>query len=247
MRTIIILVTISLLAIGCKGQGPKKEKSNNIKQQMKNYKIEEYNYKHDKKIFYGIGIAAFASVEVYVDDILIARKETAGNLSFGVELNTWLLENGTHTYKVRYLPQKGKDMVLPYLLTETDITIDHWEYVENSTERPLSKKENYTEQRIRIPVPPEPVPVWEVSGEFEVTDLPYELEGWKNSQDLSKIDRDELEKEVVGYYKYLRDLLSEGKVEEYLSQSKSKDKETIIATYDGELDWYKGEKRKKIF
>ncbi len=242
MKPILTLMAVIIFTC-CKGQETK-ENINNVEQKMKNSKIKKYEYRHNKKIFYGIGISAFASVEVYINDILIAKKETAGNISLGVELNEWLLENGLHTYKVRYLPQKGKSMVFPYLLEETDITIDHWEYVENSVEKPLSKKENYTEERMRIPVPPTEVPVWEVTGKFEVIDLPYKLQGWKNSLDLSKIDRDELEKEVVDYYKYLRNLLNNGEVEEYLSQSLQKDQEIATSMYDENLDWYTGKERK---
>lgn len=240
MKKIALLLTLSIFT-SCKGQ-EQKEKS--LKKEMKNYKIEKYDYKHDKKIFYGIGVSAFASVEIYVDDILLERKETSGNLSLGIELNDWLLENGTHTYKVRYLPQKGKNMVLPYLLKETDITIDRWEYVKNSVKRPLSNKENYTDVRIRIPVPPEPVPVWEIKGEFEVTGLPYKLEGWQNSQDLSKMDKDVLKKEVVAYYNYYRGLLNNGKIEESLLEEHKKNSEVAIATYD-DPNWYLEEKNMK--
>ncbi|WP_158978216.1 hypothetical protein [Cellulophaga sp. L1A9] len=242
MKSISILCVL-LLFFNCKGQDKKKLKSS-IATSDTIQKIQPYTYTHDKQIHYGVGISCFASFELYIDDILVAKEETAGNISKGIELNEWVLKNGTHQFKVRYLPQTGKEFVEPYLLTETKVVIDHWNYVENSVIRPHSGAEEYESKFFEVPVPTEKVPFWEFSGEFKVENLPFELTGWTESQDLSKMDQDQLLKEVVIYYEYWRKLLNEGKVKQLLKEEKQKNIELATATYD-DPNWYYTEEAKQ--
>ncbi|WP_158978220.1 hypothetical protein [Cellulophaga sp. L1A9] len=235
MKSISILCVL-LLFFNCKGQD-KKELKSSIATSDTIQKIQPYTYTHDKQIHYGIGISCFASFELYIDDILVAKEETAGTISSGVELNDWVLKNGTHNFRVRYLPQTGKEFVEPYLLTETRVTIEHWNYVENSVLRPHSGKEQYESIFFEVPVPTQKVPFWEFSGEFEVENLPFELTGWTESQDLSKMDQDELLKEVIIYYEYFRGLLNEGNIKQLLIEEKQKNMDVAIATYD-DPNWY---------
>ncbi|MGV0919331.1 hypothetical protein ACTS94_02915 [Empedobacter falsenii] len=51
------------------------------------------------------------------------------------------------------------------------------------------QKLNFPDLKTQVPI---------VSGQWDFkANLPFKLEGWKNSEDLSKCDKDKLEKEVV--------------------------------------------------
>lgn len=58
-----------------------------------------------------------------------------------------------------------------------------------------------------------------------------ELEGWSNSEDLRDMDSVEPHKEVLAYYEYLRGLLNDGKIDEYLELTEQSKMERTIADY----------------
>jgi len=65
-------------------------------------------------------------------------------------------------------------------------------------------------------------------------DLPYELEAWSNGQDLSKMDRDELEKKVLGFYEKSRTILNNGDADTWLKMIQKRSSETYIFNYTDE-------------
>lgn len=65
-----------------------------------------------------------------------------------------------------------------------------------------------------------------------MTDLPYKLKGWSDGEDLSQLDKQELEKEVLAFYQHLRSLLNDGKITEFMALNKVNDYETSIFVYD---------------
>lgn len=54
-------------------------------------------------------------------------------------------------------------------------------------DRTINKVSKYvTDAPLEIKRPTNPIPYFEQEWEVDVKDLPYELEGWSNGQDLSK-------------------------------------------------------------
>jgi hypothetical protein len=72
--------------------------------------------------------------------------------------------------------------------------------------------------------------VFEFKGNF-VADVPYQLEGWHNSQDLSRENKDELLKEAVAAYKSFRNILIKKDVRAYASLMYDKEVELAKAYY----------------
>ena len=66
-------------------------------------------------------------------------------------------------------------------------------------EAPLgySNEIDYEKSELNIALPPANVPIWEQKWELDIKDLPYDLKGWTDSQDLRKMDHDILQKEVL--------------------------------------------------
>lgn len=72
--------------------------------------------------------------------------------------------------------------------------------------------------------------VFEFQGFFDVT-VPYQIEGWKNSKDLSKENPDKLLKEAVAAYSNFRNVLIRKDVNAYASMMYDKEVELAKAFY----------------
>ena len=82
-----------------------------------------------------------------------------------------------------------------------------------------------------IVAPKEDVPYFEQEWDVELTELPYELEGWSKGQDLRKWDKKELEKKVVAFHQRTRKILNEGNSEAWLKLIQKRFDEVCIFDY----------------
>ncbi len=56
---------------------------------------------------------------------------------------------------------------------------------------------DYAKSELNIQAPAEPVAFWEQTWEVNVKDLPYQVKGWRESEDLRKINKDTLKKKCL--------------------------------------------------
>ena len=82
-----------------------------------------------------------------------------------------------------------------------------------------------------IVAPKEDVPYFEQEWDVELTELPYELEGWSKGQDLRKWDKDKLEKKVVAFHQKIRKILNDGNSEEWMKLIQKRFDEVCIFDY----------------
>ncbi|WP_282133538.1 hypothetical protein [Cellulophaga baltica] len=204
----------------------------------------------EKQITYAIHINAKTPYEIYLDDIPIERNYESG-MNSTIELNQYLLKNGKHKLKVRYLPRPDSvdGLLQPnhvYNSKDSKWNIYFLNYVKNK-EKPLGYEGelDYQNNELLIVAPPEPVLFWEQTFELNVDALPYELEGWSNGQNLEDLNKDELKKEVFKEYNKIRDLLNLGKVDEYISINKKKYLEMAVCLYTKDVNTYWSESVKK--
>lgn len=213
----------------------------NKKELLKNYKIMNYEYKTDQRPSYGIEYNTTLKCELWINDVPLERNYNVSHKSNAEIINDLLLGNGKHTFTMKFFPNatsKEDSLITQEDMKWTKIKLVKAEVIPNSPYGETKNREELID--FKIPEITTPVPYFEFTGEFEVTDLPYELEGWKNSQDLSKVDREVLEKDVVAFYNYIRELLNNGEVEKTLLEDQQKNNEVAIATYD-DPNWYLGE------
>ncbi len=86
-------------------------------------------------------------------------------------------------------------------------------------------------KKFDFPDIPTPNPyVFEKTWTFEAK-VPFNIEGWKNGQDLSKMDEKELEKMVVDKFQHYRKLLNDGNVDQFMEEHKKNFEEFVIANY----------------
>ena len=181
----------------------------------------------EKQITYMIDITLKTPYELYINDILAVSRSRGSNAA--IDINPYVLKNGKYKIKLRLLPY--------WHLNETTVSKSDIEnarlffgsYIRNKeTDEILNYKADVA---LPIVAPKEDVPYFEQEWEVELTELPYELEGWSKGQDLRKWDKKELEKKVVAFHQRARKILNEGNSEAWLKLIQKRFDEVCIFDY----------------
>ena len=194
MKFFTLLLSMFLL-FSCDGQG-------------KSESLENYQYKTNKRTIYGMDLTIPGPYELYINDIAARKDYGAGMHNTFIEINPYVLKSGTYSFTLKLLP-------MPSELEKGGIppsTIDFLKLAVSKFEKTGDKQQADSYEIVKtypIPKIEKPFLLYEIKGEFTV-DLPYELEGWSKGQDLSKMDKDELEKKVVAFYEKMRLVLNNG-------------------------------------
>ncbi|AVM50634.1 hypothetical protein [Capnocytophaga sp. oral taxon 878] len=186
----------------------------------------------EKQITYMIDITTNIPVIVYVNDI----KASELNMPLGtaIDLNPYVLKNGKCKIKLQIFPlfRRGDTLVTVENIMRCNLFFGS--YIRNKeTNEILNYKADVA---LPIVAPKEDVPYFEQEWEVELTELPYELEGWSKGQDLRKWDKKELEKKVVAYYQKLWSILNNGEGERYMDLWKQADQELMFYDYETDYD-----------
>ena len=195
-------------------------------------KIETQQIPLEKQITYMIDITTNIPVIVYVNDI----KASELNMPLGtaIDLNPYVLKNGKCKIKLQIFPlfRKGDTLVTVENIMRCNLFFGS--YIRNKeTDEMLNYKADVA---LPIVAPKEDVPYFEQEWDVELTELPYELEGWSKGQDLRKWDKDKLEKKVVAYYQKLWRILNNGEGERYMDLWKQADQELMFYDYETDYD-----------
>ena len=180
----------------------------------------------EKQITYGISLSMRVPYELYINDIKADCDYVGANN--GVDMNPYILKNGKYKVKLRIFPafKAGEKLIEFDDIEKSNISFDS--YIRNKETNEIL---NYNSIPLPIVAPTIDVPYFEQEWEVEITDLPYELEGWSKGQDLRKWDRKELEKKVVAYYQKLWSILNNGEGEKYVEVWKKADQELFSYYY----------------
>ena len=194
-------------------------------------KIETQQIPLEKQITYGISLSMRVPYELYINDIKADCDYVGGNS--GVDMNPYILKNGKYKVKLRIFPAfKAGEKLIEFDDIEKS-NISFGSYIRN---RETDEILNYEDKLLPITAPTIDVPYFEQEWEVEITELPYELEGWSKGQDLRKWDKKELEKKVVAYYQKLWKMLNDGDGERFMKLWEKADDENAIYDYDTEID-----------
>ena len=185
----------------------------------------------EKQITYGISLSMRVPYELYINDIKADFHYVGANS--GVDMNPYILKNGKYKVKLRIFPAfKAGEKLIEFDDIEKS-NISFGSYIRN---RETDEILNYEDKLLPITAPTIDVPYFEQEWEVEITELPYELEGWSKGQDLRKWDKKELEKKVVAYYQKLWKMLNDGDGERFMKLWEKADDENAIYDYDTEID-----------
>ena len=180
----------------------------------------------EKQITYGISLSMRVPYELYINDIKADCDYVGANS--GVDMNPYILKNGKYKVKLRIFPafKAGEKLIVSKDIKNSNISFDS--YIRNKETNEIL---NYNSIPLPIVAPKEDVPYFEQEWDVELTELPYELEGWSKGQDLRKWDKKELEKKVVEYYQKLWRILNNGEGEKYVEVWKKADQELFSYYY----------------
>ena len=180
----------------------------------------------EKQITYIIALSMRVPYELYINDIKADCDYVGANS--GVDMNPYILKNGKYKVKLRIFPafKAGEKLIASKDIKNSNISCGS--YIRN---RETDEILNYEDKPLPITAPTIDVPYFEQEWEVELTDLPYELEGWSKGQDLRKWDKKELEKKVVEYYQKLWRILNNGEGEKYVEVWKKADQELFSYYY----------------
>ena len=195
-------------------------------------KMETQQIPLEKQITYMIDITTNIPVIVYVNDI----KASELNMPLGtaIDLNPYVLKKGKCKIKLQIFPlfRRGDTLVTVENIMRCNLFFGS--YIRNKeTNEILNYKADVA---LPIVAPKEDVPYFEQEWDVELTELPYELEGWSKGQDLRKWDKKELEKKVVAYYQKLWHILNNGEGERYMDLWKQADQELMFYDYETDYD-----------
>ena len=180
----------------------------------------------EKQITYIIALSMRVPYELYINDIKADCDYVGANS--GVDMNPYILKNGKYKVKLRIFPafKAGEKLIASKDIKNSNISFGS--YIRNKETDEIL---NYEDKPLPITAPTIDVPYFEQEWEVELTDLPYELEGWSKGQDLRKWDKKELEKKVVEYYQKLWRILNNGEGEKYVEVWKKADQELFSYYY----------------
>ena len=180
----------------------------------------------EKQITYGISLSMRVPYELYINDIKADFHYVGANI--GVDMNPYILKNGKYKVKLRIFPafKAGKKLIEFDDIEKSKISFDS--YIRNKETDEIL---NYNSIPLPIVAPKEDVPYFEQEWDVELTELPYELEGWSKGQDLRKWDKKELEKKVVAFHQKIRKILNDGNSEEWMKLIQKRFDEVCIFDY----------------
>ena len=183
----------------------------------------------EKQITYGISLSMRVPYELYINDIKADFHYVGANS--GVDMNPYILKNGKYKVKLRIFPafKAGEKLIASKDIKNSNISFGS--YIRNKETDEIL---NYEDKPLPIVAPKEDVPYFEQEWDVELTELPYELEGWSKGQDLRKWDKDKLEKKVVAYYQKLWHILNNGEGEKWTELTQKRINETAIFYYESQ-------------
>ena len=202
MKKLFTLLYISLALVSCAQTETKKynkmtedyiTKTENIYKTVKTY---DYNPQYTLHLS-----AANFSFQVLVNDFPVQNNYDPGIVTGSMPINEALLKSGKQKLTIRMTPPVDKEYnmgkEIDFSIAELKLSINYGEYGKQKVKE-FKEALNYEMSQRK-----EKLPYYEINLEFDAPVVAYEndVKGWKESVDLSKEDKDILQKEVEDFYK----------------------------------------------
>jgi len=245
------ILTFLVLILGLMGCGQKSHLKNEIMETSP--KLTSKNYvetmlkavKHyPKEPYYYLFVNHQACYfEILVNDLPVYKYFKDGQIVTPIDIYFAINKSGKQkiTYKLYPQTEREEGEGFKTLLDWTSIKIEVFQRNKADTtdnafasEKEVLKHTNLTkpDQKTFIAAGKD---YYEYSFTFDAT-VPYQNEGWENSEDLSKMDQKKLLEKTENAYKKAWNLQSEEKIEEFFSLLGNKEKETCQSEYSNKSD-----------
>tara|TARA_R110001583_G_scaffold19513_5_gene76348 strand:+ start:1504 stop:2547 length:1044 start_codon:yes stop_codon:yes gene_type:complete len=153
--------------------------------------------------------------EILVNDIRVHEEYSMEVLGSPKSINHAILQSGPQTVTVRMYPlgdamkrAYGTEKTITTLLPTTEMNISVVNYEAFNISQDLDDEIVVKEYHSPTKEGSDEflgagLPYYEYTFNFNA-EVPYKLQGWRESQDLTKLDKDSLEAQVLSYYKKLK-------------------------------------------
>ncbi|WP_282057243.1 hypothetical protein [Maribacter luteus] len=153
--------------------------------------------------------------EILVNDILVHKEYTVEVLGSPKSINHAILQSGPQTVTVRMYPlgdaikrAYGTEKTITTLLPTTEMNISVVKYEAFNISQNLDDEIVVKEHRSPTKEGSDEflgasLPYYEYSFTF-IAEVPYNIQGWREGQDLMKLDKDSLEAQVLSYYNQMK-------------------------------------------
>lgn len=242
-----LILIISLISLQSCGQNNKAmdEKVNELWGNL----YKDVKYKEAKVNYQALVFIGGCNYELLINDFPVDRYFGEGNgaASGSVPINTAILNKGEQTWKIRVYPVhdskevNGKVTMVPRPFLQpgarVELSIEGMRFKDNGDienklgkvvdfAAPLKKDDN-SGQNILADAGK---PYVEYTGTFQA-DVPYNLKGWKEGEDLSKMDPKKLEQQVLNQFKTFGGWIQNGNLDKIAEAKLNAEKEEAQALF----------------
>lgn len=168
MKKLLLICSILIINLGYS------KDSNNIKTNPPAMNKVALN----KQITYALDITAPVPVVIYFDDIKISEENTPLNST--LDVNGYALRNGKYKIKMQVFPNFRRGDKIVNLDDVKGCILKFGSYIRDKQKNDITDYQMNVD--LSINTPKESVPYFEQEWEVEITNLPYELEGWKKGK-----------------------------------------------------------------
>lgn len=184
---------------------------------------------------YTIDPHIYCSGTILINDIPVidwyGEETKSGGYLGGIDINHVLLQSGTYKVVGKMFPRNGmktltqdEALLIDFFCADADPRI--WKSSKYKFHPKIESPWDGLSENINYPY-------FEIATEIEV-ELPFVLDGWQNSVDLSKLDKNILKEKVLEYYRQIHMVLREHNASKFLELSKEKQRLQEQAFYFNE-------------
>lgn len=243
MKKTLILVALFTIAQGCTqknktmiAQNPNIT-ANNIVEEL-NKQVKYYN----SELIYMFSFESyFCHFEVFINDIPVYKKYSGSMSNSAFDINPYIFKSGTQKLTYKMYPvgktEKGKEYNEFRDITYLKFTLNSYDkknksaediiYSDYKTPVNITKSEmgNAIEKFVATGKD-----YYEGSFTFEA-EVPYELEGFEDAQDLRKMDPKELEKKLINEYAVIKNMYQNREYDNIAKTSYNSLRDQFISEY----------------
>ena len=172
---------------------------------------------------YTIDPHIYCSGTILINDIPVidwyGEETKSGGYLGGIDINHVLLQSGKYKVVGKMFPRNGmktltedEALLIDFFCADADPRI--WKSSKYKFHPKIESPWDGLSENVNYPY-------FEITTEIEI-ELPFILDGWQNSVDLSKLDRSILKEKVLEYYKQIHTILKEHNASKFLELSKEK-------------------------
>ena len=199
--------------------------------------VSHYNYEPIYEVYFEFG---YCYIELYINDILAYKNYGEGGGSSSFTINPYLLNFSNQTIKLRMYAREE----FGEFLNNSAVKLGIGSY-DNQNEFSIEKQQS---NLFIYQTPEDENGFFKYAGKeyfeqtvaFTLPDVPYKIEGWKDSQDLRNFDKKLLEQKVLQAYQMIQKSFKERDLDKIAQFSYNKMKDQAIAQYFDEEEVQEG-------